>query len=295
MKIRPLLPLFGTFALILAACGGTDQAALQTAAAATLNAQVAEAQSEQALQTANAEATNLQSTVNALATENAALQMGGTATTGAQATLAAVAPQVVPPDGAICRSGPNGGFGKVADLAPGIPVDALGRSTDGEWWQVSPSTGTTCWVFWEDDFTFLGEVFNLPLIAGPTLPTATFAPTHEPGIGVRYVDSETCDGVRYGIVRVINLGPETYQSAIVVLSDAAGDEIRRSDGNNEFLPKTSSCPGDETPTLGPGQEKFVFISLNGLPSGATGLIRVTVCTEAGYKGNCWSSTTQFVN
>jgi hypothetical protein len=122
-------------------------------------------------------------------------------------------------------------------------------------------------------------------------PLATIAPTHEPGIAARFVASLTCSGIRYAIVRVINLGPETYQSAIVRISDAAGEELRRSDGNNEFLPKASSCPGAETPTLGPGEEKFVSISVSGAVSGA--LIKVTVCTEKGYGGNCWTSTTTY--
>lgn len=283
------------FALLLAACGGTDQAALQTAAAATLNAQVAEAQNEQALQTANAEATSLQATVNALATENAALQLGGTATAGAQATLAAVAPQVIPPDGAICRSGPDAGFAKVADLEPGVPVDAFGRSADGEWWQVaSPSAaGQTCWVFAEDEFTFLGEVLSLPLVAGPSLPTATFAPTHAPGIAVRYVDDLSC-GTRIAILSVTNLGNQTYQSAIVVASDSADNELGREDGNNEFLTKSNACPDDPQPTLGPEQTRYVAVPIGGAPAGDTLIARVTVCTETGYRGECYSSTVRFV-
>lgn len=293
--MKRLLLLLSSLALLLAACGGTDQAALQTAAAGTLNAQVAEAQNEQALQTANAEANALQATVDALATENAALQLGGTATVAAQATLAAVPPQVVPPDGAICRSGPNGGFGKVADLAPGIPVDAFGRSTDGEWWQVaSPSaSGQTCWVFWEDDFTFLGEVFNLPMIAGPSLPTATFAPTHAPGIAVRFVDDFSC-GSRVAILSVTNLGSQTYQSAIVVASDSADNELGREDGNNEFHTKGNTCPENPQPTLGPGQTRYVAVSIAGAPAGDTLIARVTVCTETGYRGECYSSTVRFV-
>ncbi|MEX2160627.1 MAG: hypothetical protein WD751_01820 [Anaerolineales bacterium] len=288
-------------ALILSACAGaTDQSALQTAAAGTLNAEVATAQaanqSDAALQTSEAENAALQATVNALATANAQIQAGGTATAAAQATLSAIPPQVVPPDGAICRSGPDAGFGKVADLAPGQPVLVYGRATNGEWWQVAnpEQDGSTCWVFWEDDFDFLGDVFNLPLLAGPTLPTPTFAPTHAPGISARYVDNLTCSGTRYAIVRVLNLGPETYQSAIVKLSDVNGDEIRRSDGNNEFLPTSTTCPGGEGPILKPGGEAFVAVSLDGVASGATVSIRVTVCTETGYKGNCWSSAVTFI-
>lgn len=300
--MKSSLLLLSLFALLLSACAGaTDESVLRTAAAATLNSDIATAQaaneSDTALQTAEAENAALQATVNALTTANTEIQLSGTTTAAAQATLSGVPPQIVPPDGAICRSGPNGGFGKVADLAAGQPVAAYGRSTDGEWWQVAnpEQAGATCWVFWEDDFSFLGDAFNLPLVAGPALPTATFAPTHEPGISARYIDNLTCGTARYAIVRVINVGSETYRSAIVKLSDANGDEIRRSDGNNEFLPTAHSCPGAEKQELGPGGEAFVAVSIQGVASGATVGIRVTVCTETGYKGNCWSSTTVFTN
>lgn len=127
-----------------------------------------------------------------------------------------------------------------------------------------------------------------------TLPPATIEPTHAPGISARLDSKKTCNGTPFAIVLVRNVGPETYQSAIVKLSDSNGDEIRRSDGNNEFSPN-SSCPGDEQPTLEPGQERYVTVSLAGATPGATYLIRVTVCTEKGYGGNCWSSTVTFVN
>ncbi len=126
-----------------------------------------------------------------------------------------------------------------------------------------------------------------------TSPPATLEPTHEPGIVARFDSEKSCNGTPFAIVRVRNVGPETYQSAIVKLSDFNGDEIRRSDGNNEFLP-SSTCPGKEQPTLGPGQERFVTVSMAGTNIGDTLIIRVTVCTEKGYGGNCWSSSTTFV-
>jgi hypothetical protein len=126
-----------------------------------------------------------------------------------------------------------------------------------------------------------------------TLPVATQGPTNEPGISAQLDSIKTCEGTQFAIVRVRNVGPETYQSAIVKLSDANGDEIRRSDGNNEFLP-AATCPGNETPALGPGEEKFVAVSVAGTSTGDTLMIRVTVCTEKGYGGNCWSSAISFV-
>lgn len=95
------------------------------------------------------------------------------------------------------------------------------------------------------------------------------------------------------MIRVQNLGPETYQSAIVRVSDSADNELHRSDGNNEFLPNANTCPGGQ-PTLGPGEEKFVAISVQSAPSGDTLTARVTVCTEKGYGGNCWGNTVRFI-
>lgn len=290
------LNLLFALALLLSACAGTvDQVALQTAAAATLNAGVEAAQGEFDLQTAEAANAQLQATVNALATANAQLMIQGTATAVAGATLASITPQLVAPDGATCRVGPAGGFGSAGTLAAGQPYEVFGRSTDGEWWQVADpdDEGDTCWVFWDDEFNFVGEVFNLPLLAGPSLPTQTAGPTSAPGIAARFVHTMTCSGVRMAIIRVRNVGPETYQSAIVIVSDSNGAELHRSDGNNEFLQNDTTCPGGQ-PTLGPGQDKFVAVSVQTAAAGDTLTARVTVCTEKGYNGNCWSSTTQFV-
>ncbi|MCL5428175.1 MAG: hypothetical protein M1347_00015 [Chloroflexi bacterium] len=208
--------------LLLSACAGATQSAIQTGAAQTLDAELAAAQAEAALQTAEAENAALQATNDALSTANALAEVQPTQT-----------------------------------QAPVFTVTA----------QASPTR---------------------------TLPPATLGPTHEPGISARFEAKKTCNGIPYAIVQVRNLGSETYQSAIVKLSDSNGDEIRRSDGNNEFLPN-STCPGNEQPTLGPGQERYVSVSLQGVGSGDTVGIRVTVCTEKGYGGNCWSSTTAFVN
>lgn len=269
--------------------------AAQTAAAATLDAGIAAAANQAALQTSQAQNALLQSTVDALATQNSALQLQGTQTAVAQATLDAVPPQLIAPGGAACRIGPDPNFGKVADIPANASVDAIARSLDGKWWQVaSPKgNGATCWVFWSDNLEFLGEVFNLPLVAGPSLPTPTFEPTHAPGISIRYNSTLTCVGVRYAMIRVRNLGSETYRSAIVTVADIGDTVNHRSDGNNEFLKNATTCPGGQ-PTLGPGEEKYVAVSIQGMPSG-TLIVHVTVCTEKGYRGTCWTSSTQFDN
>lgn len=279
---------------LLSACAASGDAA-QTAAAGTLDAGVASVAAEAALQTSQAENAALQATVDALATANAALKVQGTATAAAAATSAAVPPQLIAPNGAACRVGPDPNFGKVADIPANTPVDVIARSLDGKWWQVtSPAgNGSTCWVFWTEELDFLGEVFNMPMVAGPTLPTQTAGPTRAPGISARYVGNLTCNGVRMAIIRVTNLGNETYQSAIVRVSDSGGTEIARSDGNNEFLPNDTTCPGGQ-PTLGPGQVKYVAVSIQAAPVG-TLIVRVTVCTKKGTGGTCWSSTTQFDN
>lgn len=296
IKSQSLLHLSILISLILAACGSASPEAAQTAAAATLDAGVAAAGDQAALLTAEAANSALQATVDALATQNAALQSQGTATANAEATLSAITPQVISPGGAACRFGPDGGFNKVADLQAGVAYDALGRSQNGEWWQItSPDNdGTSCWVFWSQDLEFLGEVFNLAMVSGPSLPTATFEPTPGPGIGVRLVNITTCSGQRFAIIRVLNLGNETYQSAIVKLSLAGGAELNRSDGNNEFAPG-ATCPGNEGPTLGPRDGAYVSVAIKGAASGDSLIARVTVCTEKGYGGDCYSSTTTFVN
>jgi hypothetical protein len=95
------------------------------------------------------------------------------------------------------------------------------------------------------------------------------------------------------MIGVRNLGNQTYRSAIVVLTDSARNELNRSDGNNEFLPNSNTCPGGEQ-ELRPGQEKYVAIALRNTPPGDTLTVRVTVCTETGYKGECFTSATRFM-
>ena len=295
LRTQTLL-LLSSIALIVSACAGaTDQSAVQTAAASTLFADVSTAQAGQALQTSEAENAAMQATVDALATANAELEAQASATAAAQATLAAIPPQLIPPDGAACRQGPDAQFALVANLPAGTTVRVLGRSADAAWWQVaSPlADGGTCWVFGEDDFTFLGAVLSLPVAAAPSLPTQTAEPTFVPGIAIRYIHTLTCEGARLAIIRVRNLGSETYQSAVVVASDSSDTERGRSDGNNEFLATENTCPGGQ-PTLGPRQEKYVAVSFAGAPTGDTLTVRVTVCTDKGLKGFCAASTIKFV-
>ncbi|MEX2143318.1 MAG: SH3 domain-containing protein, partial [Anaerolineales bacterium] len=281
---------------LLSACAGvTDQAATQTAAASALFADVATAQALQALQTAEAGKAAAQATTDALATDEAIQQAEGSATAAAQATLDAIPPQLIPADSAACRVGPDAQFAQVANLAVGVAVRVFGRSDDGDWWQVaSPDDETeTCWVFEQPGFTFLGPVTSLPVAAAPSLPTNTPAPTFAPGIAARYIHTLTCNGRRLAMIRVRNLGSETYQSAVVVASDSSDTERGHSDGNNEFLATENTCPGG-TPTLGPREEKYVAVSFAGTPAGDTLTVRVTVCTDKGLKGFCAAATAQFV-
>lgn len=96
------------------------------------------------------------------------------------------------------------------------------------------------------------------------------------------------------VVRVRNLGPDTYQSAIVTLGDVADNELARSDGNNEFLPNGDPCD-PAGPTLLPGQERFVAVRITGASPGDTLYVKVIVCTEKGAKGECVGALISFVN
>lgn len=288
-------------ALLLSACGGgniSSQDAARTAAAGTLNAQLDLAEAEAALATSAAEQTALAQEVNALETENAQLSVDSTETAVAEATLAATEPQLVPPEDVACRFGPDFAFARVADLPAGNPVDVLARSSSGDWWQVpSPKDPEqTCWVYWQQDLDFLGDVFNLPLVEGPQLPANTLAPTHEPGFSLSYSNNNTCGGARYAIFHVTNLGPETYRSAVVTMSDVttASDELSRNDGNNEFLPTSDSCPKGNA-ELPPGASAYVAVAIKGTHSGDTLRVRVLLCTEKGYGGNCVVSAVEFVD
>ena len=297
MHIRILfLSLF--VSLSLSACGSTLAAnpeATRSAAAPTLSAQLAPAQTEAAQQTFVAETATAQALASAEQATQERLQLFGSETAAAQATRAAVEPQLFSRETASCRKGPNNAFVSLALLIPFEVVDVFGRSSNGDWWQVaSPlNDGQTCWVFWRNDLELLGDVHNLPFIEGPSLPIQTLAPTKPPGFSLRYVNDLVCKGSKYAVVVVRNTGPEIYQSAIVTLFDVdAAVQLARSDGNHEFLATRTSCPKGN-PTLAPGQEAFLAISTQGASSGSSLRITVRLCTEKGYKGNCISSSTTF--
>ncbi len=294
--MRKLIPLLCLAILMLAACAPTengDPDAARTAAAQTLDAQLGVAQADQALETAEAEQTALDLELNLLETENAQLEIEIDQTQAAQATFAATEPLLIAPTGVTCRLGPNTGFGRAADIAAGSSVAITARSEDGEWWLAQLQDESECWVFWSSELGFEGDVFNLPLVQGPQLPTATIAPTREPGFALSFVSDHSCDGVSNGIFEVRNTGPETYESVRIRLFDVASDsQVRAIDGNNEFLASSNSCPKGNS-TLGPSQTAFLAIPLSGTNDGDPLRISVRLCTENGLGGNCIAGNRQF--
>ena len=294
-----LLPALILAALLLAACGPAPEnpEAALTAAAATLDARLDVAQAESALQTAEAEQATLEAELANAEATNQALQAAGTQTAVFEATQAAIDPQLISPSGTICRQGANAAFPKAADIAANQPIDVIARSTDGEWWQVPhpDDPAETCWVFWDADLDFLGDVFNLPLVAGPALPQPTLGPTNPPGFALNFDRENICTGTSYFIIAVSNTGPETYQSASVSLINAdTSSNIARSDGNNEFLASANSCPKGNA-SLGPGLSAYLAVPSGAAPSGGSLRVSVRLCTENGLKGSCISSNTSFSN
>ncbi len=296
--MKSLISLFAISLIFVVGCSpevSGDLDAARTAAAQTLDAQLDLALAKGVVETAEAEQLALEAEIQALETENANLELELEQTQAVQATFEAILPQLVAPSGANCRIGPNAGFRREAEIASGGIADVLVRSADGEWWQVSvpDQADATCWVFWASDLTFLGDVFSLPLIAGPSLPTNTVAPTRPPGFSLRYDIKNNCDGVSYLMIRINNTGPESYESARVRLIDvASGAQISGSDGNNEFLSTSSSCPKGNS-TLGPGQSAYLAISIGSSSPGDLLRVSVRLCTEKGFGGNCISGNTQF--
>jgi hypothetical protein len=284
--------------LLAAACtAASDPDAARTAAAATLDARLEVAQAESAVQTSEAEQATLQAELDSQQATSDAVSAAATATAAYAATQAAIPPQLISPDGTVCRIGPQAAFARAADIEAGAAIDIIARSTDGNWWQVpSPlDPAETCWVFWDADLDFLGEVFNLPLIEGPKLPTNTPRPTNPPGFSINYAQEINCSGTSYFIIAVTNTGPETYESVSMNLINADTEKrIAHSDGNNEFLPNNKSCPKGES-ALGPGESAFLGIRSGQAPAGASLRVSVRLCTENGLRGNCLSTNTPFSN
>ena len=293
--MNKLLILFPAL-LLLSACGpnpGAEIDVARTAAAQTLDAQLSLAQAQETARAAQASQTALAQELNTLETQNAKLEMELNQTQSAQSTFAAIEPQLLAPAGAICRLGPAAGFARAATLEAGTSIRIIGRSTDGDWWQAQLPDESICWIFWSNDLGFEGDVFNLPLVQGPSLPTNTPAPTRPPGFALSYVTDHTCEGVATGIFEIRNTGPETYESLRITLSDpATGTAIRTSDSNNEFLPSSTSCPKGAS-ALGPGQSAFLAISVAGTKDGDLLRVNVRLCTENGLGGSCISGNRDF--
>jgi hypothetical protein len=296
--MKTLVSFIALSLLFISGCSPTvisDVGAARTAAVQTLDAQLDLAQAQSIVETSEAEQAALEAGVHVSETENANLELALEQTQALQATFEAITPQLVAPSGANCRLGPNAGFRREAEIASGGVFDIMARNSDGDWWQVKhpDEADSTCWVFWASDLSFMGDVFSLPLIAGPSLPTNTAAPTRAPGFSLRYDINNTCSGVSYAMIIIRNTGPETYESAVVRLWDVASStEIRSSAGNSEFLTSVTSCPKGNS-NLGPGQSAYMTISLGGTRSGDLLRVSVRLCTENGFGGNCISGNTQF--
>ena len=193
----------------------SDPDAARTAAAQTLDAQLEVAQAEIALLTSQADQRTLEAQLEALETANAIASLEASQTAAAQATFEAIPPQLIAPGGANCRIGPNATFARVTEIPASAATAIDGRSLDGNLWRVplSDAERTSCWVFWARDLDFLGDVFNLPLVEGPTLPTNTPAPTKAPGFSLRYVLDNKCEGTDFAMVEVRNNGVPLIEQA----------------------------------------------------------------------------------
>ncbi len=298
MNRNLLITLTTTFALILSACAPTasnGQDAASTAAAQTLEAQLAESrrqtlEAENALlrdqlATHSAEATFAALTQTALASN---VQITSTPTPEEVATVTAS-------EVTNCRGGPGPAYPVTGLLPANQPAEVTGRSQFGDWWLLllPDGSGGMCWVEGSPQLTFAGNVFAVPYLDTSPDPTFTPGPTAAPGFTARFVNAHECGSNIMLTFEILNTGPDTYESIrITVIDLTLNMTVAEGNNNNPFLSQAAGCPPGAS-TLGPGQRAFVTIRIaNSIQDNQMRAI-IRLCTSNGLGGTCLNVAAQF--
>ncbi len=293
--------------LLLTACGGTadtgaeqtPQAAAYTAAAQTLEVELALALTQSAQQTLEAENESLSQMVETQAAQlteqaNQPPTQAAENEDTAQPTIA-TEPQINVVAETQCRQSSSVYASVFEDLTPGQELTPLGRSPDNLWWAVTAPSDPNrqCWVAWDENIELLGIVFELPTIAPPAPPTNTPKPTPEGGVAFSYSHKGTCGGAEYGFFEITNLNDFAFESMSIRVRDVTDDySVGSSDSNNPFLPNGSGC-ADGSSTLAPYGRAFIAVPFNKTKQDNRNRAVITLCSENGQRGTCVSAATIF--
>jgi hypothetical protein len=132
---------------------------------------------------------------------------------------APAAPQLTFLENANCRKGPGSAYDVTTSLVKGKTIDAVGRNTDGSWWQVQLQPGSLCWVG-DATVSKSGPVEQLALVQAPPLPETPS----------KMVNSSVCDAKKL-MTLTVNLnwasvsgatGFNLYRNGSLLTSEGSG-------------------------------------------------------------------------
>ncbi|HQK05405.1 MAG TPA: hypothetical protein PK558_05410 [Anaerolineaceae bacterium] len=201
-----------------------------------------------------------------------------------------------------CRSGPGSLFDFMGLINAGQQVEAVARSTVGEYYYIKNPTSYSdyCWL-WSRYTTIAGDTGTLPVFTPQPSPTPKVTPTFTKAPAdffVKYLNTQTCSGL-YGIQLYIeNTGSTTWQSIRVRLDDNTS-AVTTNHKNNYFF-GTDGCVKDLSNRQGdltPGEYSRVALvddgELSYNPSGHSFTAQVTLYSGDDQTGVSVTKTITF--
>jgi uncharacterized protein YraI len=253
---------------------------------------------ENATNTAQAEQTRVQQTVDAAISGSAVPPTApATATEAPSATpaeTATPAPTATSPvpiarvnQNTNCRSGNSTHFDLLYIALAGSELTITGRTTDSAYVLVEnpDRPGTSCWL-WTRYVDILGDISTLPVSTPPPTPTPSLDFT------VSYSEIDGCVGWDPEI-KITNTGGVTLKSWQMTVDDLDTATSVTSSADN--FDELGGCPVTTAhPTLDPGESGYAYAwSFIYDPSGHSMKATVKACSQTGLGGMCATKTINF--
>jgi hypothetical protein len=160
------------------------------------------------------------------------------------------------------RSGPGVEYPLLAQLGPNLPVAIIGRTVEGDWWEICCVSGQSVWVA-AQHVTVVNDVANVPpsLAGPPPTPTETGTPTITPTV------TPTPTATPYPFQQAI--GPQFFPT------------------NNEFLTIWVKLFVGVSPTEAPAEGYYITVKFEGFerPNSAGNIASANVFQQSAPPGS----------
>ena len=282
--------LLGILACALPSVPQSNQNAIGTSLALTLNAIIEATQSasqgssvptQQPLPTSSETFTPVQASPTSTETATPTLYF----------TPTPFLPQISVSIATNCRIGPGKIYERVGALLVGETVQVYARDPSGTYWYIRnpDSSSGFCWV-WGEYATITGLTYILPMYTPPPTPTATATPA--PSFDASYSGLVVCTGW-WPEIRLKNTGLVTFRSVGISLKDTVTSTsvYNTTDG---FVDNPDCTTSNSRKTL--LADKAVTVSASGFtydPTGHKLRASITLCSDTGQGGMCVTDTITF--